>query len=66
MEDILNRLVDEIFDCALDWSWSDWASASGLCPETVRRLGERETKRPQFRTVLLLAQAVGYNKVELV
>jgi hypothetical protein len=57
----LNRLVDEIFQVACDkqMTWAQLADKSGLTPVTVHRLGERITKFPQYRTMELLAQAVG-------
>ena len=51
----------------LDQIWSEWgdfgygplATASGLCYSTVHRAFTRKTRFPQYRTVVLLAQAVG-------
>jgi hypothetical protein len=60
--DELDRILDELFEIATDkgWSWTNLASEAGLAYQTVINLGERWTKRPQFRTVLLLARAVDY------
>lgn len=57
----LDALVDAMFDRAYTyhWSWSDIAKRSGLAYETVRKLGERRTRLPQFRTVELLARCLG-------
>ena len=57
----LDNLVDAMFDRAytMRWSWSDIARKSGLAYETVRNLGERRTRLPQFRTVELLARCLG-------
>ena len=56
----LDRILDELFEVAVDrgWSWGELASEAGLAYQTVVNLGERWTKRPQFRTVLLIARAV--------
>lgn len=58
--DELDRILDELFEVAVDrgWTWAHLASEAGLAYQTVVNLGERWTKRPQFRTVLLIARAV--------
>ena len=58
----LNRLVDELFDIAAKqkkWTWDKMADESGLSRETIYKLGARLTKYPQYRTVELLAVALG-------
>lgn len=57
----LNSLIDVLFQEAFKQKldWSDMGSLSGLSVETVRRLGARETRFPQFRTVEKLANALG-------
>lgn len=57
----LNHLVDELFEHAYanKLTWSQLSKKSGLSYQTVRKLGERKTKYPQYRTVTLLAHAVG-------
>lgn len=59
--DSLNHLVDELFEAAFKdgMTWSQIATGSGLAYSTVRKLGERVTRYPQYRTVLLIANAVG-------
>lgn len=60
--DELDRILDDLFEVATDkgWSWTQLASEAGLAYQTVVNLGERWTKRPQFRTVLLIARAVDH------
>ena len=57
----LNHLVDELFEVAYKqhMTWSQLAKKSGLSYATVRKLGERKTKYPQYRSVMLIAHAVG-------
>lgn len=58
----LNRLVDEIYEEACNvrgWKWQKLADKAGLSYQTIRRLGNRETRLPQLRTVILLVKAVG-------
>ena len=57
----LDSLIDAMFDRAFtyQWNWSEIAKRSGLAYETVRNLGERRTRLPQFRTVELLARCLG-------
>jgi len=59
----LNHLVDELFEVAYSQhlTWSVLAKKSGLAYSTVRKLGERKTKYPQYRSVMLLAHALGGN-----
>lgn len=61
----LNSLLDQIYDLSADkgWSWAKLAAQSGLCYGTVCRMGNYQTTRPQLRSVLLLARAVGYQLV---
>lgn len=61
-EKALDDFIDECFNIAVDrydWSWRDLARFSGLTYGTVYRLGMRETRRPQHRTVWLIARACG-------
>lgn len=60
-EKALNKLVDDIYQRAFDyqWDWSELSRQSGLSYNTVVNLGQRITRFPQFRTVQLLAKAVG-------
>jgi hypothetical protein len=57
----LDKVLDKLFQIAVHdkLSWSDLANASGMAYSTIVNLGERITKRPQYRTVLLLAKTVG-------
>ncbi len=57
----LNLLIDMIFEEAYrqKYTWAALAKASGLSVSTVRNLGERTTLYPQYRTVELLAHAIG-------
>lgn len=59
----LNHLIDELFEVAYksELTWSQLAQKSGLSYATVRNLGERKTKYPQYRTVMLIAHALGGN-----
>jgi hypothetical protein len=59
----LDRILDVLFEVAADrgMGWSGLATSSGLSVQTVINLGERWTRRPQFRTVCLIASALGYN-----
>lgn len=56
----LDRILDELFEDAEErgLSWSQLADKAGLCAQTVKNLGERWTKRPQYRTVMLIALAL--------
>lgn len=56
----LDRILDELFEEAAErgLTWQDLAAQSGLHVRTIQNLGERWTKRPQFRTVLLIASAL--------
>lgn len=58
----LHKIVDQIFmeACDLEWTWSHLAEQAGICYTTVDNLGMRRTKRPQYRTVYMLAVAVGF------
>jgi hypothetical protein len=57
----LNALVDRLFGEAAKQklTWIEMAELSGLARETIHRLGTRITKYPQFRTIELLANALG-------
>ena len=58
----LNKLVDELFTIAdqqRHWTWETLADKSGLSRQTIYKLGARVTKYPQYRTVELLAHALG-------
>lgn len=57
----LNHMVDKLFDEAAkrQWTWEKIAEESGLSRNTVYNLGARVTKYPQYRTVELLAHALG-------
>jgi hypothetical protein len=61
--DELDRVLDELFEVATEefgmQAWKELAERSGLAYNTIVNLGERWTKRPQYRTVLLIAKAVG-------
>lgn len=71
--DELDRVLDDLFEEAESrgWEWRDLANATqqvtngrGLAVKTVENLGERWTKRPQYRTVCLIAAALD-RKIEL-
>jgi len=57
----LKRLVDRLFQeaCNLGMEWQDMATRSGLALSTIQNLGYYQTQYPQFRTLQLLAHAVG-------
>jgi len=57
----IKELVDVLYQEAFDrhWTWSEFARQSGLSYGTVVKLGTYETKYPQYRTVQLLAIALG-------
>jgi len=61
----LKTLIDALFQEAHDrkMRWSILAARSGLAITTVKKLGRYETSYPQFRTVELIAHALG-GKVE--
>jgi len=70
--DQLDLILDELFEEAVDQgyeSWTDLCRATqavdgkGLCYSTIVNLGERWTKRPQLRTVLIIAAALGKSVV---
>lgn len=60
-EKALNRIVDKLFELAKakQWTWEQMAEESGLSRTTIYALGARETRWPQYRTVELLAKALG-------
>lgn len=58
-EQYLDKVVDDIFTRAsVAWTWVELAQMAGVSYGTVYRLGMRETRFPQLRTVFLLAKAV--------
>lgn len=59
--DELNLIVDDLFERAYrkKWNWAQLAAKSGLAIQTVRRLGHGETRLPQYRTLVMLADALG-------
>lgn len=63
----LSILVDKLFDQAAkrQWTWEQMAEESGLASSTIHNLGARVTKHPQYRTVELLARALG-GKIDFV
>lgn len=62
----LDRILDELFEDAEErgLSWGQLADKAGIGQQTVKNLGERWTKRPQYRTVILIAAALD-RKVQL-
>ena len=59
-ERFLDKLVDEIFEVASKrWTWHEFALNAGLAPATVARLGNRDTRLPQLRTIFRLADSLG-------
>lgn len=56
----LDEILDTLFEVAngKGMTWADLARESGLSYQTVVNIGERWTKRPQFRTVILIANAL--------
>lgn len=61
---IQERILDDIFDIANDihgWSICQFSSHSGLAWSTIERIRNKDTKYPQFRTIILLARSVGMN-----
>ena len=58
-EQYLDKVIDTLFSEAYErYTWEEWAAEAGVSSTTVNRLGMRITKRPQLRTIMLLAQAV--------
>lgn len=58
----LHQLIDELYEIAWvdkGWSWHELARQSGVSTSTIVRLGNRETRFPEFRSVWLIAKAVG-------
>ena len=64
----LDRILDILFEEAVKLGFTKWSDlrdatrtvdGKGLSYRTIVNLGERWTKRPQMRTVLLIAGAVG-------
>lgn len=57
----LRDVVGSVFDATdrLGFSWAQLATEAGVCPATVYNLGNRKTRFPQFRTLYVLAYAVG-------
>lgn len=62
----LDRVLDDLFEEAEErgMEWKDLAAEAGLAVQTVINLGERWTRRPQYRTVCLIAAALD-RKIEL-
>ena len=61
---IQDRILDDIFDIAADihgWNVYEFSSRTGLAWTTIEKLRTNETRFPQFRTIILLAKAVGMN-----
>lgn len=54
---IVNQLFDEAH--AKGWTWAGFAQRAGVAETTVFYLGNRNTRFPQFRTLQMLAEAVG-------
>ena len=64
----LHEMIDFMFMVAYvekEWDAFDWAERAGLCPATIINLEMYQTKRPQLRTIMCMATALGY-KVEIV
>lgn len=58
----LHRIIDDIYTCAANeygMTWCQLATSAGLAYNTVRKLGDRETKFPRHMTIFKLARAVG-------
>jgi hypothetical protein len=57
----LHKILDQVYNASddLGWNWHDLAEQSGLHKNTVWLHGHRMINYPQFRTVFLLAKAVG-------
>jgi hypothetical protein len=57
----LNRMIDQLYQEAFrqKLDWETLANKSGLAISTIQRLASRQTQLPQFRTIELLAQALG-------
>lgn len=60
-ERALNNLVDKLYQeaYARSWSWEKMAERTDLSLQTIVNLGNYVTRIPQFRTVELIAQALG-------
>ena len=57
LDDVIDRLFNVAYTNHL--SWAQMADMSGLSPETICKLGNRETNYPQFRTIEMLARGLG-------
>lgn len=57
----LNDFIDQLFKWAdaEGWSWANFADEANLAHSTVYLIGDRVTTLPRFKTVYLLARAVG-------
>lgn len=57
----LRRLVTKLFDAAFErgHTWESLADKAGVSRNTVFYLANRNTRFPHYRTLELLAQAVG-------
>lgn len=62
----LNEVLDIIFEEAkrLKMTWGKLAASSGLAETTIFNLGNRFTRRPQFRSIRNVGLAVGM-KIEM-
>lgn len=61
-EVVQGELLDTIFDIAYNlhgWSTNRLAKQAGLAWSTIERLYVGQTRRPQFRTIVLLSNTVG-------
>lgn len=60
----LGAVVDVLFAIATDdkgWTWADFAKHAGVSYTTISALGYRKTRFPEYRTIHLMAKAVGRN-----
>lgn len=59
----LEKVLDLLFEEArkLKMSWGKLAAESGLSETTIHNLGNRFTRRPQYRSIRNLGLAVGMN-----
>lgn len=57
----LDQLINKLFEeaAAKKWEWKDLARKAGISESTVNNLGDRKTNYPEYRTVALLAKALG-------
>lgn len=57
LHSIVTKLFDECYNKG--WTWDQFATKAGVSYNTVFYLGNRNTRFPQFRTLQLLAGALG-------